>query len=384
MKVLHVCICGPFTDELAYQENELVEQHVALGHEVTVIASTEAYGPDKQIEHTEAGHSQLRCGASLIRLHSAWGIRGWLATKIRRHRGLRDCLVSIQPDRILFHGLTAWDLLTVAAYVRRTSHVKLFTDSHEDWNNSARTMLSKWVLHYCYYRAILRYCLPTISKVLCVSLETIEFVRDFYGVPQTQIEFYPLGGMLWDDDEYKAARATTREAQGWLSSHRVFLQSGKIDRAKRLVETLRAFAKVVDPNLRLVVTGQIMPDVREEVLHLIDADPRVQMLGWVDPQRLRALLCAADVYVQPGSQSATMQMALCCRRPVVLADVPSHRIFVDGNGLLVQTEDQLANALEVLAHLHCDDLTAMSSLSAAVAARHLDYRQQALRILEPV
>jgi glycosyltransferase involved in cell wall biosynthesis len=384
MKILHVCITGPFTDGLSYQENELVEQHVALGHDVTVIAATDTYGPDKQVVHTEAGTTRLNCGAVLIRLPYAWGLRGWLATKIRAHRGLLECVRSIEPDRILFHGLTAWDLLTVSTYVQSNSNTKLFADSHEDWNNSARTILSKWLLHYFFYRPILQRCLPNIRKILCVSLETVEFVRGFYNVPEAQIEFFPLGGLLWDDDGYQATRAKTREAQGWSSELRVFLQSGKIDRAKRLIESLRAFSKIDDPNLRFVITGQLMLDVREEASLLINADPRVQMLGWVDSQRLRSLLCAADVYVQPGSQSATMQMALCCRCPVVLADVPSHKVFIERNGLLVHSGEQLGAAFSTMAELPLDNLNDMSQCSANVAARLLDYRQQALRVLESV
>ena len=103
MKVLHICICGPFTDGLSYQENELIEQHVALGHEVTVIASTEAYGADKQIVQTVAGKVDLFCQATLIRLPYAFGLRGWLAKKIRAHGGMWECIESIQPDRILFY-----------------------------------------------------------------------------------------------------------------------------------------------------------------------------------------------------------------------------------------------------------------------------------------
>ncbi len=383
MKIVHLCISGPFTDGMSYQENELVGQHVFLGHDVTVIASTEVFGPERQIISAEVGVSRLSCGATLYRLPYAWGLDGWLATKFRAHRGLYELLVAIQPDRIMFHGLTAWDLLTVAAYIRRNPKVVLFADSHEDWNNSARTILSKWLLHRWFYRPILRRCLPTIKKVLCVSLETIEFVRDFYGVPATKIEFFPLGGVLWGDDEYQATRAETRDTEGWSSEHRIFLQSGKIDRAKRLIETLQAFAKIDGSHLRLVIAGQVMPDVQEEARALIHADPRVRLLGWVDRNRLRALLCAADVYVQPGSQSATMQMALCCRRPVVLADFPSHYAFIDGNGLLVQTNEQLGIALVTLAELSDEKLTEMSRRSASLAARLLDYRQQALRVLRP-
>lgn len=382
MRVLHVCVSGPFTDGLSYQENELIEQHVALGHDVTVIAAISTYGENQQITDAKVGQSKLRCGATLIRLSYAWGLKGWLPSKIRAYSGLRECLEEIRPDRILFHGLTAWSLLTVSKFVKCNPQVSMFADSHEDWYNSARTVLSKWLLHYCFYRPILRRCLPYIKKVLCCSLETIDFVKSLYGVPQSQIEFYPLGGILWDDVDYSTTRTKTRESQGWLSQHRVFLQSGKLDRAKRLGDTLRAFANLDDANLRLVITGRIMPDVQDEVLPLIMADNRVQVLGWVDSKKLRNLLCAADVYVQPGSQSATMQMALCCRRPVIIADVMSHKIFIKGNGTLVSGEDQLRKAMETLAQLPDEKLLHMSHCSAQVAAQLLDYRKQAMRVTE--
>lgn len=383
MKVAHLCLSCFYIDGYAYQENQLVAEHVRLGHDVHVIASTESYDNNAQLVYVSSGAYNGTDGAKVIRIPYRFNVLPRLARKIRAYVGLDALLRELQPEVILFHGLASWELLTVAAYVKRNPGVKLFADSHEDWNNSARSILSKWVLHYGFYRVILQRSLPLIQKVLCVSLETIDFVRELYGVPQDQIEFYPLGGLLWDDFAYEATRARTRETQGWSSSHRVFLQSGKIDGAKRLGETLRAFKSLADPNLRLVIAGQIMADVRDDVLPLIDADPRVQMLGWVDPQQLRALLCAVDVYVQPGSQSATMQMALCCRRPLIIADVPSHRVFMEGNGLLVQSDEQLAKALTTLAQVPDELLTDMSRRSAAVATRLLDYRQQAMRVLEP-
>ncbi len=382
MKIVHLCLSCFYIDGYAYQENQLIAEHVRAGHDVHVIASTESYDKNARLTYVSSGAYQGTDGAKVIRLPYRLNVFPRLARKIRAYVGLEVLLRELQPEIIMFHGLASWDFLNVAAYVRKNPSVKLFADSHEDWNNSARTMFSKWFLHYGFYRPILRRCLPYIKKVLCISLETIEFVRDFYGVPETQIEFFPLGGFLWDDDAYQATREKTRAAEGWASKHRIFLQSGKIDRAKRLIETLHAFTKIDGSNLRLVITGQVMPDVREEVHALIQADPRVQFFGWVDPERLRALLCAADIYVQPGSQSATMQMALCCRRPVVLADVPSHRAFIEGNGLLVQTSEQLGVALKTLAELADESLAEMSQRSASLAARHLDYRQQALRVLE--
>lgn len=113
---------------------------------------------------------------------------------------------------------------------------------------------------------------------------------------------------------------------------------------------------------------------------LSSADPRVQYLGWRTADELYRLLCAADVYVQPGSQSATMQMSLCARRPVVIADVPSHEPFVKGNGWKVSNQEQLTNAF-VSIEKDPSVLEEMSQRSLEIASDLLDYRRMAKRLL---
>jgi 1,2-diacylglycerol 3-alpha-glucosyltransferase len=380
MKIVHLCLSCFYVDGFAYQENQLVAQHVADGHEVTVIASTDSFDANKRPCNVEPADYLGTDSAQVIRLpYRRIGPHG-LAAKIRAYPGVKSILERLSPDVILFHGLCAWEMLTVARYVNQHPNVLLYADCHEDFNNSARTPLSKWGLHFCFYRPILRHCLPAIRKVLCISQASIGFAQQMYGISPTHLEFYPLGGMVFDDDAYTATRAATRASQGWTEFTTVFMQTGKLDRAKRLVDSLLAFTAIPGTHLRFVIAGLIMPDVESEVRPLIVADWRIQELGWVDSARLRDLLCAADVYVQPGSQSATMQMSLCCRCPVVLADVPSHRVFVDSNGVLVIDAAGLARALAELA-LAPDQLSQMSARSAAIAARLLDYRKLAKRLL---
>jgi 1,2-diacylglycerol 3-alpha-glucosyltransferase len=158
------------------------------------------------------------------------------------------------------------------------------------------------------------------------------------------------------------------------------VQSGKFDRPKKLVESLRAFGQTVGRSFRLVLAGQLLPEVEAEAKRLINADPRVIELGWLDPSRLRDLLCAADVYVQPGSQSATMQMSLCCRCAVILDDVPSHRVFVTDNGILLRAPLTLASAFAQMTAMPIEQLRQMGNRSAAIAASMLDYRRLAARV----
>jgi glycosyltransferase involved in cell wall biosynthesis len=379
MKIVHCCLSNFYIDGFSYQENELVAQHVADGHEVTVIASTETFSADQRIAYCEPGEYLGTDGARVIRIPYRRFLPAAIMRKLRMHPGVLERLDSLKPDVILFHGTCGWELYTLARYKDQNPNTRLFVDSHEDFDNSARTWTSKWILHYLYYRVILRKCLPRIEQVLCVNMAAISFVRDFYGIPANKIAFYPLGGRLLTDRMYAETRAAARIGLDVEAEDIVFLQSGKIDRRKKLLESVRAFMKLECQDARFIIAGHLQDDIAEEVGALLRSDERIVFLGWKTPDELRALLCAADVYVQPGTQSATMQMSLCCRCAVILDDVPSHRPFMDNNGWLVGEGLSLEDAFRLAAEGR-GRLTAMAEKSADIASGLLDYRILAARL----
>ncbi len=380
MKVLHVCICGPFTDGLTYQENELIDQHMELGHEVTVIATTETYGPDKQIVHTEAGITQLSCGAKLIRLPYRWGLPGWLATKIRTHRGMRECLEGIQPDRILFHGLTGWDLLIVAAYVRRSPSAKLFADCHEDFNNSAMSWPSRELLHKRFYKPIFRHCIDQISEVLCVTVESLDFAIDFYGSDRTKTRIYPLGGRIEPAAANARRRAEFRRRLGFTDADLVITQTGKLDRTKRLDLALSAFRANPSPRLKFVIAGWMTDEVKADCLPLIQADSRIVDLGWQSTDELRTVLAGADFFLQPFGQTVTTQMAMCHGCVVMAQDLPSHRWLIGDNGKLFKDAGELDITFRWVIE-NQERVEQLRQASMHFAEANLDYRKLALQII---
>lgn len=133
--------------------------------------------------------------------------------------------------------------------------------------------------------------------------------------------------------------------------------------------------------LRFVLAGILDDEVRDDAMRRIAADSRISFAGWKTSEQLKDLLCAADVYVQPGTQSATMQMSLCARCPVVLDDVLSHRPFVDGNGWLVRDFAGLKTAFAEIRDQPAS-LARMSARSRQIAQHLLDYRSLAARILQ--
>lgn len=381
MRIVHLCLSCFYVDNCAYQENQLVAQHVRDGHDVIVIASSEVIDDKGYINYVPTRSYLGSDGAQVHRLPYRHWLPEKVARKIRIYKGTQQHLSDFKPEVILFHGACAMELLVIAKYVRRNSKVAWYIDCHEDFNNSARNFVSKWLLHGLIYRITLRSVLPMVRKVLCITPESMDFMHQFYGIKSEKIEFFPLGGDVYEDNAYNKVRAAERYARGISDTTCLFIQSGKMDTSKKVENTLRAFRQIPGDHVRLILAGKLMSDVESEIQALIEADPRVSFVGWVNPVSLKALLCAADVYVQPGSQSATMQMSLCCRCAVVLDDVPSHQIYHDGNGYLVQNETQLAAALQNIAQNSREVLNTMQNHSRDMAARWLDYRKLARRIL---
>lgn len=379
MKILHVCLSNFYIDQFSYQENELVAQNVADGHEVTVIASTETFGSNRKLSYLQPGDYLGSDGAHVIRLPYRRVFPHIVMRKLRMHPGVYQLLNIIKPHVILFHGTCGWELNNVARYKKYHPEIKLYVDSHEDFNNSARSFISKWILHFIYYRKILRSNLELIDKILCVNMSAISFINEFYGISKSKIEFFPLGGRVLIDRDYAETRFIVRQKYAIASEEILFVQSGKMDRTKKLLESLRAFTAVNDPRFRFIIAGHLQEDIGAEVETLISQDARIRFVGWKTPNELRGLLCAADVYVQPGTQSATMQMSLCCRCAVILDDVPSHTPFIDGNGWLVGKELSLEQAFNMVAE-SATNLQQMAVQSASVASRLLDYRSLAARL----
>ncbi len=378
MRVAHLCLSCFFIDGVLYQENELVRQHLNDGHDVLVIASTETHSQEGKITYIPAGDYVGSEGARVVRLPYVGWLPHAVARKMRINPGVGRLLRSFQPDTIVFHGTCGWEILTVAKYVKENPSVKFYVDSHEDWNNSARNFVSREVLHKNYYGRLLRNAMPQIDKILCVSTEAMAFVGECYRIPRDRLEFFPLGGRPVPENEYNNRRTVTRADYDISNEDILFVQSGKQTRRKRLIETLEALSKNPDPRFRFLVAGVLQEDIRQQAIQLIAGDNRVKFVGWKTADQLTDLLCAADVYLQPGTQSASMQHSLCCRCAVILDDVPAHLIYQRENGWFVGKGQSLEDAF---AQVRSADLDSMKLNSYAIACEMLDYSVLSRRVL---
>jgi 1,2-diacylglycerol 3-alpha-glucosyltransferase len=336
LKIIHACLSNYYVDNFGYQENQLVKAHIEQGHIVKVIASCETLGADNKEKYVSEVEYIGGDGAFVKRIAYRFG-NNFFSRKIRAYKNFNVELNKFKPDIILFHGASSWELINCMRYKKNNPKVKFYVDMHSDLNNSGRNFFSKYILHGIYYRLIVSRILNVVDKFLCVSMDVIDFAKDIYKIPAEKIEFYPLGGNVISDQELAFIRERFR-AKNSISNFEIVLgQFGKLSKSKKIIEVIKAFLKT-NTNLRLVIGGSIDESISNEFFDLIASDKRVLYLGWLNQDELKEALCGIDVYIQPGSQSAIMQNALCYGRALILANVKAHTPYIKGNGWLVDPD----------------------------------------------
>ncbi len=379
MKIAHLCLSCFYFDGFSYQENILPRQNIADGHETIIIASLESLDKNGKMIFLNEGSYLGTDGAMVYRIPYNKKIPKIIQHKVRSYQGLLDRLYEFNPDIIYFHGISAYELLTVKKYKILNPNVKFIVDVHSDKNNSATNWVSKYILHKFFYKSIFKSVEHLIDKIFCCSLEAKDFAEDIYSADKNKTEFYPLGGECISDQEYKERREKTRIALNIQDDKILLLQTGKINKKKKLIEALHAFSKVPSDKFVYLIIGNLEDEIKEEVEQLIAQDSRVKFLGWANNDQLKNYLCASDLYVQPGSQSATMQQSLCLRNPVLLDNVKSHTVFVKNNGWLINSTDEIYTILK-LVDKNPNILFDMSKKSYVIAEKLLSYKTLARKI----
>lgn len=379
MKILHCMLSCFYVDGYNYQENVLPRQNKLDGHEVKIIASTESFSTDNKIKYLKPSIYYNEDGIEVNRIKYKKHTPKALKNKLRIYQQFDFLIESFAPDIILFHGFGGAGLLTVVKYVKKHPNVRLFVDSHEDFHNSGTNWLSRVVLHQGYNRYIVQKALPYIEKILCVGYECYEFLNKMYKVPEDMMELYPLGGTVFPEKIRQEKRMRRRMELGLKDNDILLVHSGKMDKYKRTVDILKAFKQVNSNNIQIVIIGALTADVKERVMQLIQNDDRVKFLGWKNSDDLLEFLCASDLYIQPGGQSATMQNAACCGSGLALYPYPSHKVLMENSVFYIETVQDIQN-LFIKIIRNPDYLEIKRKTSYNLAKEKLDYKELAKRI----
>ena len=341
MRIMHVIPGDNFTEGMTYQDNFLASLNKKDGHEVMILSSCRTWQNSKVV-YTHVEDRIMDDGVRLKRLPYKNILHSKLSEKLRILKGASQVIEEFKPDviRVLNpHNLT---IPIVVKYKRKHPNTKIYIDSHQEFFNSAIGLLSYWVFHKMLIRTMILKNIRHIDKVFYCQEGTRLFLRKMYSVPEDKLEHYPMGGLIYDDTVREHLNQKVRKSLGIGNSEIVFIHSGKMFESKKTKEILEAFLEVEDSRLRLLLIGSIPEEMRGVLMPLIEKDNRVQFLGWKNGDELMELLCAGDVYLQPGSASVTVIQALCCENAVVVSpSIVGYDMLMDESGWYAGSKDEL-------------------------------------------
>jgi len=350
----------------------LTKQNKVDGHEVLIVASTEIFEGNKYSGYVPPCDYVNEFGIRVVRVPYRKIINQALSAKIRAYRGVYKLVEEFKPDVILFHGIGAWELRTINKYVKR-HEVKLFVDTHANVYNSAQGWISKNILHKLFYKNILKNVLPSVEKVLCIGFREKDFAHDYYGVPEEKLQHYPLGGDIIDGDDYRQRRERIRVELDVHKDQILFVHSGKMDKNKRTDEIVNSFSMFENDKWRLVIIGELLDDIKHVVLDAVGKDKRIDYLGWKTGEELLNYLCAADIFLQPGSPSVTLQNAMCCKCAIMAQPIREYKYLLQEQGIYVNADEDVGNGFRQILEVE-DEINDVKEKTFARAKELLDYR----------
>ncbi len=380
MRIMHICLAGLYMDGYGYQENMLVEQHIKNGHEVVVAAGTKIL-KDGVLVDVPMGRSVTSTGVIIERIPPSRLLVGRAGNRLRVYPGLAELLERYQPELVFFHSIASYELYTAAKYKKTHPSTVLLADSHASRLNSGMSFISLLFQHKLFYRTIYRLSRKHIDRIFYIGMEEKDYLREVLRIPEGDIEFLPLGGMIVPPEERRRNREQHRRELGVAEDGILLIHSGKLLPDKRTDVLLDAMGRIKDERLRLIIIGSAEGKVLDNILRRCESDKRISFLGWKTSSQLTEYLCAADLYLQPGTVSATIQNAMCCAVPCVSHGYETYkREFGENSGVMyADTPEQYA---ELLTKALCGDIDLKWLGSAALmfAANNLDYAEQAKRI----
>lgn len=380
MKILILTTGNPFTPSMLYKENYLIKAAQEAGDEVVVFASEYTY--TNGVVSVAKDHEEVGFRLKRFKYHP-YGPEA-LTSRIRRIDNLEEEIINERPDLIFVNCAQVYNLKNLRVVKKALPNVKIVLDYSTKFLNSARNWLSKNILHKLIYRNWVQKALNYVDRVFYISQESKEFAQEMYKIPEEIMEHNNLPGETIAPNIKKKYKTEIFKRLNLSADNILILYSGKIYAEKKVDNLVRAFSRTNNPNLRLLIIGVYTEDSQRAIIEpIIDADKRITFMDFVSGDELTKYVCAADLYMQPGSISQTCQTAVCCGTPLAFNDIPTHREIYNGNGFFVESEEDIVSVFNQIS----DDkalLPRMSALSYEMAAKELDFHIIYAKILKAV
>lgn len=318
LKVLHLCLASFYIDNYSYQENLLPKYHKKMGYDVEIIASLYTFDKTGKGCFLEKGGSYINeYGILVTRLEYK---KCKYSKRLRLYEGTYKAIEKAKPDIIFIHGCQFLDIYNVVKYVRKNPSVKVYVDNHADFSNSARTWLSKNILHKIIWKRCAHLIDPYTIKFYGVLPARVDFLRYIYKIPEDKIELLIMGA---DDEKVVEAKKedvkrSIREKYNINENDFLIMTGGKIDNAKKQTLLLmEAVKRIESDNIKLIVFGSVIEELKEKVNALADGK-KVQYIGWIPAEEIYKYFAASDLVVFPGRHSVFWEQVAGLGIPMIV------------------------------------------------------------------
>ena len=363
-----------FTEGMLYKENCFIRANIEQGNEIMVLAPNKKYVNGK-LSEVDKGIEKLGDKVTIIRNEYQKVFNRKLSDKIRKIKDYDKTVTDYKPDRIVFYSFPMYDILASKKLKKKFPQLKIIIDSSASFDNSARSIISKVLLHRVVYKRWIDKSLPYIDEIDYVTEDAGFFLQEMYDIPKSIMRFDPLKCEVISMEEKEQYRRKFFRENGLCEKNIVFVHSGKMNSQKLTVEILNIFYKIQNERFRLFLAGSFDEDISAEVEKIIKQDNRIIYLGFLNGNDLVQLLAACDLYLQPGSVSQTAQTALGCSTPIAVPK--DYEIFYNNNGFILNSVNDLEDVFGQVSE-NPEILKEMSVNAGATAREMLDYKNLAL------
>ena len=317
MKIVHIAPNAPYNEGWGYQENFLPKYQAKLGYDVTLIVQNIKHENGHLVE-TDCEDYQSSDGFRVIR-------RKTIVSKIPKLNFLFSrievfsLLEQLKPDFVFYHGLVSSTIFQVTKFKRLVNpSLIIVQDNHLDYNigfGSNTSLKQKIIIlkHRFVYALNDKY----ISKVYGVTPWRRDYAIDVFGVPRDKADVLIMGA---DDEKVnlqhrKEIRARIRKQYDINDNDFLIVTGGKIDKKKKIDKLMNAVAN--DSNVKLLVFGIVLDDVKKEFDALIRRNKNIIYIGWIDSEKVYDYFFAADLVFFPGQHSVLWEQACASKVPCV-------------------------------------------------------------------
>jgi len=241
------------------------------------------------------------------------------------------------------------DIKCFVEYAIENPSVKIFVDCHTDFYNSARSWISKNVLHKIIYRRCAKMIEPYTKKFYGVLPARVDFLIDIYKLPKEKVELLVMGA---EDEKVAVAnneniKKSIRKKYNIKEDDFLIITGGKLDSNKpQTLVLMQAVKNINKDKIKLLVFGSVNSEYKEKFTELLCDS--VQYIGWVNSKDTYKYFSAADLVIFPGLHSVFWEQVVGMGKPCVFKYIEGFTHIDLGGNCKFLYEDSVDEIKEVI------------------------------------